>query len=142
MPHHHHKSPNLQLAGPIIQVIVIPPKPVIDALNAKGMEAPSQRAIGLIDTGASCTCIDSTIAQSLNLIPRDTMKVQTAAGEDTQILYDAAIILPVLPGIAITVQVLEAKLEKQPYKVLVGRDVLKNCTLVYNGWENSYDLHY
>jgi enamine deaminase RidA (YjgF/YER057c/UK114 family) len=34
-----------------------------------------------------------------------------------------------------------ADLEAQPYNALIGRDILSNCTLIYNGWDNSYQLH-
>lgn len=141
MPHLQHKSQNLQFAGPIIEVIIVPPQPVIEALKAKGEKVPGQKAIALIDTGASCTCIDKTVAQALGLVSHDIKRVQTAGGEDMQCLYDAGVILPLAQNAVFGVQVLEAKLEKQPYKVLLGRDVLKTCTLVYNGWDNSYTLH-
>lgn len=95
----------------------------------------------MIDTGATCTCIDKTIAQALGLVLHDIRRVQTAGGEDMQCLYDAGVILPMAQNAVFDVQVLEARLEKQPYKVLLGRDVLKTCTLVYNGWDNSYTVH-
>ncbi len=141
MPHLQHKSQNLQMAGPIIEVIIVPPQPVLEVIKAKGEKAPSQKAIALIDTGASCTCIDKTIAKTLELVSHDIKRVQTAAGEDMQCLYDAGIILPLAQKAVFGVQVLEAKLEKQPYKVLIGRDILTNITLIYNGWDNSFTLH-
>ena len=58
-----------------------------------------------------------------------------------QCLYDAGVIMPLAKNAIFGVQVLEAKLDKQPYKVLLGRDVLRTCTLIYNGWDNSYTLH-
>lgn len=141
MPHLQHKSQNLQIAGPIIEVVIVPPQPVIERIKAKGEKVPGQKAIALIDTGATCTCIDKTIAQTMELVSHDIKRVQTAGGDDMQYLYDAGIILPLAQNAIFTVQVLEAKLEKQPYKVLIGRDVLRNCTLIYNGWDNSYTLH-
>ena len=139
MPHLQHKSQNLQFRGPTIEVTIVPPLPVIESLKAKGEKVPGQKAIALIDTGASCTCIDKTIAQSLGLVAHDTKPVQTAGGEDIQCLYD--VILPLAQNAVFSVEVFEAKLEKQPYKVLLGRDILKTCTLIYNGWDNSYTLH-
>jgi len=71
VPHLQHKSQNLYLAGPIIEIIVLPPKPIIEALKSKGEKVPAAKAIGLIDTGATCTCIDKSIAQLLKLISHD-----------------------------------------------------------------------
>jgi len=142
MPHLHHKSSNLQNKGPVIDVIIHPPKPKCELLKLKGEKIPSLKAIGLIDIGASCTCIDKSIANALHLIPRDIKKVYTAGGEDLQALYDIGVILPVTENVVIYAQSLEAKLAQQPYKVLIGRDILSQCTLVYNGWDNSYNLHF
>ncbi|HOW39511.1 MAG TPA: retropepsin-like aspartic protease [Bacteroidales bacterium] len=141
MSHLFHKSQNIQIAGPVIEVIIVPPKPVADDLKSKGLKVPAQKTIALIDTGASCTCIDRTIAQALSLVSHDIKNVLTAGGEDMQCLYDAGVILPLAQNAIFPVQVLEAKLEKQPYKVLIGRDILKTCTFIYNGWDNSFTLH-
>lgn len=141
MPHLIHRSPNLHLAGPIIEIVVVPPPAVIESLKKAGKAVPSQKAIALIDTGASGTCIDNSIAAALGLVSHDVRRVQTAGGEDTQQLYDAGIILPIAPQNIFVVQVLEAKIQNQPYRALLGRDILKRCTLCYNGWDNSYTLH-
>jgi len=63
MPHFQHKSPNLRAIGPTLEIVILPPKPVVDVLKNKGQSAPSQKAMALIDTGASCTCIDKAIAR-------------------------------------------------------------------------------
>ena len=36
MPHLQNRLQNLQLAGPVIEVVIVPPQPVIEALKAKG----------------------------------------------------------------------------------------------------------
>lgn len=41
----------------------------------------------------------------------------------------------------ISIMAIGANLTKQPYDALIGRDILKLCTLIYNGWDNSYQLH-
>lgn len=111
MPHFYHKSQNILGVGPTIEVVIVPPQPVIDDLKLKGQtNIPGQKALALIDTGASCTCIDKTIALALGLVSHDIRKVQTAGGEDMQCLYDAGIILPLAQKNIFSVQVLEAKI--------------------------------
>lgn len=141
MPHSIRKSSNLQREGPIIEVVIIPPSPVAKLLQSQNLPIPSQKAIALIDTGATTTCIDNSIAKALSLVSHNTVKVMTAGGEDNQCVYDVGLVLPHSAGNAFSLQVLEAKLENQPYRVLIGRDLLRHCTLIYNGWDNSYTLH-
>ena len=141
MPHLIRQSSDLILEGPIIEVTVVPPRQVIELLIKEGKPVVTTKAIALIDTGASCTCIDNTVARSIGLVSHDIKRVLTASGEDMQCLYDAGILLPTMSTYAFSVQVLEAKLAKQPYKVLLGRDVLRHCSLIYHGWNHTYTLH-
>lgn len=39
------------------------------------------------------------------------------------------------------IEVTGADLENQHYDALLGRDILENCTLIYNGWDDSFQLH-
>jgi hypothetical protein len=49
--------------------------------------------------------------------------------------------MPSLHPTIFPILALGANLEAQPYNALIGRDILSNCTLIYNGWDNSYQLH-
>ena len=66
MPHSIRKSSNLQREGPIIEVVIIPPSPVAKLLQSQNLPIPSQKAIALIDTGATTTCIDNSIAKAFS----------------------------------------------------------------------------
>lgn len=141
MPHQITKLPNLQLAGPVIQINVLPPSPIVAMLRSKGAPIPAHKVIALIDTGASGSCIAKSVADALKLVPNDFKKVMTAGGADLQASYDVGILLPVAPNQIFNIQVLEAKLEGQPYQMLLGRDILRHATFVYHGWDNSYTIH-
>jgi hypothetical protein len=39
------------------------------------------------------------------------------------------------------IEITGVDLENQPYDALIGRDILKSCTLIYNGVEDSYQLY-
>lgn len=133
---------DLQLEGPTIEVIVWPPGPVINEYTSKGLSIPNFKLIGLIDTGASMTGIDKSIAQKLNLISRDCISILTPSGESDMFTYDAGIMLPVQLGHKMFfIEVLGSDLEKQPFDVLIGRDILESCTLIFNGWDHSFSLH-
>ena len=136
------KNTDIRSAGPIIEVVIIPPQPVAEILKKEGKPILSIKVVALIDTGASSTCISKVIVDTLNLIPFDAQIVLTAGGESQQFLYDIGIILPITQPNILTVQAPCADLSKQPFSVLIGRDILSRCTLFYNGPDNSFTLHY
>jgi len=142
MPVFPNKVPNLRQIGPIIEIIIFPPGPVFNALKAQGKPIPNKKVIALIDTGATGSCINNAVAEELKLIARDVVPVQTPAGETKQPIYDVGFALPSLTQQNILpILVLGADLTGQPYNALIGRDILSMCTLIYNGWDNSYQLH-
>jgi len=134
-------SPNLELFGAIIEVTIWPDFAIIKKLTDDAQKVPNKTIMGLIDTGASCTAIDKSIAEELHLVYRDRQPVLTPSGESEQYLYDIALTLPG-QNIGISLQAFGSDLSKQHFGVLIGRDVLSSCTLVFNGWDNSYDLHF
>lgn len=142
MPFLTFRNQNLQSTGPIIEVVILPPQAVIEQLQKEKKTIPSQKAIALIDTGASSTCISSAIVKQLGLIPFDVQRVHTAAGETEQLLYDAGVVLPISQPNIISVQTPCAELDGQPFQVLLGRDILSRCSLIYNGPDNSFTLHF
>ncbi len=143
MPVFPNRVQNLQQIGPIIEVVLVPPPPVFANLKSEGKKPPSKKVIALIDTGASGSCINGPISEELGLIVRDIVPVQTPSGISQQGVYDVGFLL-LLPGVMtnpILIQALGSDLKNQPYQALIGRDILKFCTLIYNGWDNSYQLH-
>ena len=141
MPVFPNRVPDLVDSGPIIEVVLFPPQPLVQLLRATGKPIPSRKVVALIDTGASGSCIEASIARELEVVAHDVVRVHTAAGLTQQPIFDIGFSLPTLTQNILQIQALGANLEKQPYDALIGRDVLSLCTLIYNGWDNSYQLH-
>jgi hypothetical protein len=141
MPVFSYTSPNIEKNGAIISVDIFPPFAVIKDLQDKKENIPTKKLIGLIDTGASCSGFNAPIAQELNLIVRDQQPVLTPSGESTHFLYDVVVVLGDFFTRGIPIQAYGVDLSRQPFDFLIGRDILKYCTLIFNGWNNSYDLH-
>lgn len=132
---------DLKAEGPTIEVTIWPPAQVI-MQHGEPDQIPSRVCIGLIDTGASNSCIDINIATELNLISRDYVPVLTPSGLSNHYTYDVGIMLPEQFGYKMYfVEVTGAELARQPYDVLIGRDLLEHCTFIFNGWDNSFQLH-
>jgi hypothetical protein len=141
MPVFPNRVPNLQQIGQVVEIVIFPSQPVFSKMRSEGKNPPSKKVIALIDTGASGSCINDPIAKELGLIARDVISVQTPSGTSQQPIYDLGFALPSLTNNIFPIQALGADLEKQPYNALIGRDILSICTLIYNGWDNSYQLH-
>lgn len=141
MPHISRINTNLHLEGAHISITVYPPQSVYDGHKAKGTICPAVSITHcLIDTGATNSCIDQSIATKLGLIVRDKQMVGNANGQAEQFLYDVGfhLLIPNIPIIAL--QVFGADLSKQPYKALLGRDVLRFCNFTYSGANNFWTL--
>jgi hypothetical protein len=99
----------------------------------------------LVDTGASGTCLDPSIMTLLNLTPKGTVMIHTPSTGGTPCAhsqYDVSLIL-MHPKISYTfhaVPVIASTLGAQGIQGLLGRDVLKECLLIYDGPANGFTL--
>lgn len=131
-----HLTLQISANGPVVDVLVGVSKPRSDALAAAGQPVPAQVQIrALVDTGASCTCLDLQTLQALQLQPRGTATVHTpstnATTPHTANQYDVQLTL-LHPKLNMTFQalpVIEAQLSHQGHQALIGRDILANCLL-------------
>ncbi len=118
---------------------------------AIGMDTGSQPAgesvsnlyPALIDTGARVTCIDSTLADEMGLPVVEDMQRQVAGilGSGLVDVYRAQISIGDLnlsvagdfPGIRLAEG-------GQPYRAIIGRDILKSFTMTYDGMSGVVSL--
>ena len=142
MAFHTVRNTSLSYLGPVIEVIIYPSQPLIEQLHREGKTLTAFKAMALIDTGASITCISDTIVQKLALTSLDYQEVHTAAGITEQLFYDINVSLPVSETKMLPVQAPCADLSGQPFQVLLGRDILSMCSLFYNGMDNCFVLHF
>ena len=102
----------------------------------------------LVDTGASCTCVDPSVLANLNLTPTGSVSVNTPSTGATPHLanqYDIALIIPPNKGVPLifqTIPVVASDLSAQGLQALIGRDILKGCLFTYNGDADVFTLAY
>ena len=141
--------------GAFVQVCVHLSAPKIQALQqAKQPLPPPVVAKGLIDTGATCTAIDTTIVQKLGLAPTGMVPIvtpSTGAAPHLANQYDVSVSFTHSPGLGLpptvhpihfVLAVIEANLLAQGFEALIGRDILERCLLVYNGTTKQFSLSY
>ena len=132
----------LQQRGPCVQVVIGLAEAFAQQLLQQGQSVPTPIAgMALVDTGASVTCVDDTLAQQLQLPAIDVVQMMSASHAATQQnVYPIEI---EIVGAAISVNVpraIGATLVPQGIIALIGRDFLQHCTLFYNGVTGAITL--
>lgn len=137
-------------AGPIVDMGVLVSTPRRQALIASQRNVPDPVAArGLIDTGASVTCIDPSIIAQLELSPTTRATVHTPSsgqGGHECNMYDVSLAIFMDSGqlhlASLTIPVAEAELSHQGVDALIGRDVLSKALLVYNGVAGEFSISF
>jgi predicted aspartyl protease len=102
---------------------------------------PAQDVPALVDTGAFESCIDDQLAQQLQLPLVDQVQVSGVGGATTLNVYLAVIAIPALRSRQYG-RFTGAHLAAggQTHRVLLGRTLLKNSILIYDGHSGSVKL--
>jgi hypothetical protein len=126
---------SLALEDPSVPVTVSITEPLSQALQGLGITAPTPMSgTALIDTGASVCMIDEGILSSLQIPPLGATNIATPSGSAQQLTYPASLSFPGtnLPNVSFT-DFVSGPLAAQGIIVLLGRDVLRDFVLIYNG---------
>jgi hypothetical protein len=101
----------------------------------------------LVDAGCETTAVDPLIAQDLGLVTvgiGSTITPSTGQQPHYSPLYRIALALndPAMKVNAQELTVIEAELDFNGFQVLLGRDVLRECVLIYDGPGKAFLLTY
>ena len=114
--------------------IFLPPE-LESSILTSGMDVPAPfSCCGLIDTGASLTCICSSLLDGIGLSPSRYIPLRTASHSDLSIpIYRVRIGLPDQAWAADHFNVGALEFSGQDFDALIGRDLLQYCQLLYDG---------
>ena len=134
--------------GPVLKILIAVSEARSDALvKAQELLPNPVLVVGLVDTGASCTCVDTDIISQLDIPVSGNTKVYTpSTGNQPMDADQFDIGLAIFasekeqPHLVRNLPVVGCDFKDQGYKVLIGRDVLSRCMLVYNGILGQYTL--
>lgn len=136
--------------GPILNIVLTVSAARAHALKRNELPIPTPiRAQGLVDTGASCTCIDPSVIANLGIVSKGDIDIHTpSTGSKTVSANEYDIGLSIFgksaaepPHRVLNLAVIESNLlESQGFHALIGRDVLSGCVFSYNGSAGLYML--
>jgi len=138
MPSFTIQAPNLQVLGPVVQVMLTVGKEVEEALLRNSQNVPSPIPINaLIDTGATSTVISMDIVTRLNLSPVGVTLINTPSSTNVR-CYQYLVLLLLPNNVRISAVAIAAPLQGQNVNCLIGRDVLQLGILIYTGYMNTF----
>lgn len=123
--------------GPCIDVIILNSRDVIEAGRSIGLEYPAPRRMkALLDTGASVTVISKVFANTCKLFQTSEGSEITAIGATHHCGEHAGAIS--FPGTGLQtldpIRIVSAVFVKErSYAILIGRDILRNWAIKFDG---------
>jgi hypothetical protein len=145
---------NLMAFGALLAVEIHVPTELAAALAQRGKPIPPAiSGWALIDTGATVSCVHETALTDLGVPPVGIAQFLTAGGPQERATYPVRLVFPEtgwdwnvvtpLAGVDLTGQQAHfAGAPPQPILMLLGRDLLRTCVLVWNGPAATWSLSY
>lgn len=140
-------SPNpLAQVGAILDVAISIPQALIELYQKEHKPIPSPiTGIGLIDTGASRSCVHAPIMKQLGINPINVVTSGTANGQALHGLFPAhfnflAAKIEIDFASVVGVNLTGQDINGNQIIALIGRDVLAMGIFVYNGSTGSFSL--
>jgi hypothetical protein len=138
----------LESEGPVIDVVISMPTQLEAWCITNNFPVPAPvTGHALIDTGASISGIHLPVLEQLSLLPTDFIRLEGATGvEEKAPIFPARVSFPglnlndVTMNMVVGNQVSFHTLKGKNIIMLLGRDLLKGFTLIYNGTFNQIIL--
>jgi len=123
--------------GPTLQV-QIGFDPVYQPETGKNPNLPNTQYHALVDTGASISCIDSSVATALKLPVIDEGMISGVSGSSVVNIYLAQIYIPVFNFTQYGgFHGVDLHAGGQPHSALLGRSFLRYMKMIYKGDTSS-----
>jgi len=135
-------SPDLAASGPVLQVSIGPSREMMNALVPLGAVLRSPFPVtALIDTGAYTTVLNPETIVRLKLQPVGVAPITTPSTTAAVMCNRYHINVYFSEEVVVeNIFAIEAPMGGVPYHCLIGRDVLRRATLLYEGVHNRYAL--
>ncbi len=121
----------LQLQGPCVEAFIGVASIIERQWRQEDLSIPPPiKGYALIDTGASSTCVDDSVARRLGLPVVDVVHISSASHPSTlQNVYPVQLMIEGFPVSIEVPMAIGTMLASQGIIALIGRDLLRHCTL-------------
>lgn len=138
---------HLQHIGPVIEVEITVPDSLVQLFQTLSMPIPQPvNGLGILDTGAFTTSVNKSILQGFGVQPVGTAPVSTPGTSLINMdVYPAKIEFPGTTIVrnfdkALAMEDMSGSFNGKNIIALIGREVLADCVLIYNGKTGIYTL--
>lgn len=139
----------LSTDGPIIPVEISMPAVLEEWCVKQKVPVPAPiSGYALVDTGASSSAVHQEILDQLSLLPIDSIPLHTPSGMGRAFVYPTKVSFPTLQIRDYSMsRVVGSQLnwdtsQGQKIVMLLGRDILEQCLMVYHGKFNQIIFSY
>lgn len=135
-------SSNLEAIGAIIQIEIFKSNDdFLGYYRDKTANIKFHSVPAMIDTGAHITVIDSSFIENLGLSKSERIyKAKGFGGIVDKHSHKCILYNSICKNTGIPLDVFDNEFSHEPYKAILGRDFLRDFTLIYDGWSNSFRL--
>ena len=143
MPSTTRRIQNLQMVGPVLEVIVGVDEGIEEILRKNNAPLPGPLQMdAMVDTGATGTVIQPEVIKQLGINPVSVIKISTPSSTNVSCpVYSVRLAFPGMK-VLIPVMAIAAPLQGQHIQCLIGRDVLSTGVFIYTGYDNSFTLSF
>ncbi len=131
---------DLTRTGPTLDVRLEPVLGVQEILRAEGQPVPHVNLLGMIDTGASGTLVQSAVFQQLGIESYTSVRLRTASTIEPLMRGQFRVRVVLTPAVAFEVDAVEGALIGQNVQCLIGRDILEYVVFTYDGPNSRFSI--
>jgi hypothetical protein len=139
---------NLKAWGPVIDVALGPSAPRVQALQRAGHPPVWPLVVkALMGTGSDSTCVDYSVIDRLGLLPKGDASIRTVTTGPLPVNFPTFDVLlqfigPPHKTVSSALRVYAMDISSMGILVLLGRDVLARCHLIYDGPSDQFTFSF
>lgn len=131
---------DLARIGPVLNISVEPILTVQEIMRRSGITVPSIEIRALIDTGASGSAVQAIVFDNFDMEQVGEYAMNTPSTTKPIFVPKYRVRLVLSNSVSFETYVAAVPMGGQHIQGLLGRDILEQCVLTYNGPKNSFTL--
>ncbi len=131
---------DLTRTGPTLDIRLEPVLGVQEILRAEDQTVPYVNLLGMIDTGASGTLVQSAVFQQIGIEAYTSVRLRTASTIEPLLRGKFRVRVVLTGSIALEVDAVEGALIGQNIQCLIGREILEYVVVIYDGPNSRFSV--